>query len=105
MHLALTFEGTRVHGFSQCKHSVGSRKRNESQLRFKALAATNMACLEGMAQEQRFLEALGEVVRFSISGERLAFYTGDERRILRFHAIALKQTEFHQGRERVSRER
>jgi heat shock protein HslJ len=49
-----------------------------------------MACPEGMAQEQRFLDALGAVVQFTLSGESLAFYTGDERLILRFHAVALK---------------
>jgi heat shock protein HslJ len=86
----LTSEATRVHGFSQCKHSVGSRKRNGSQLRFSTLATTRKACVEGMEQEQRFLKALGEMARFTLSGERLAFYTGDERLILRFKAIALK---------------
>lgn len=48
-----------------------------------------MACMEGMKQEQRFLEALGEVVRFIISGDSLALYSGDERLILRFRAVAL----------------
>jgi heat shock protein HslJ len=43
-----------------------------------------------MEQEQGFLDALGSVRRFRISGERLTFYTGDERRILRFQAIALQ---------------
>jgi heat shock protein HslJ len=42
-----------------------------------------------MEQEQRFLEALGAVVRFTISGDSLAVYTGDGRLILRFKAIAL----------------
>jgi heat shock protein HslJ len=60
----LTSEGTRVHGFSQCKHSVASRKRNGSQLRFTPLATTRKACVEGMEQEQRFLDALGAAVRF-----------------------------------------
>jgi hypothetical protein len=43
-------------------------------------------------------------VRFTLSGERLVFYTGDERRILGIQDIALKQTEFHQVRERVKQE-
>jgi len=90
LHMVLTSEGGRVHGFSGCNRFTGSYKLNERQLLFRPLAATNMACLNGMEQEQRFLEALGEVARFTLSGERLAFYTGDERLILRFKAIALK---------------
>jgi putative lipoprotein len=90
LHMVLTSEGNHVRGFSGCNRFTGSYQWNESQLRFTPLAATRMACVEGMEQEQRFLDALGAVMRFSISGDRLTFYTGDERRILRFKAIALK---------------
>jgi putative lipoprotein len=90
LHMVLTSEGNHVRGFSGCNRFTGDYARNESLLRFKPLAATRMACPEGMAQEQRFLESLGEVVRFTISGENLALYTGDERLILRFKAIALE---------------
>jgi len=90
LHMVLTSEGNHVRGFSGCNRFTGSYDLNESQLCFKPLAATRMACREGMEQEQRFLDALGSVRRFSISGDRLTFYTGDERRILRFHAIALR---------------
>jgi len=91
LHLVLTSEeGVRVRGFSGCNRFTGSYELNEDQLRFKALAVTRMACREGMEQEQRFLEALGGVVRFTVSGDSLALYTGDERLILRFRAIALQ---------------
>jgi putative lipoprotein len=90
LHLVLSSEGSRVHGFSGCNRFTGSYERNGSQLRFSTLATTRKACVEGMEQEQRFLKALGEMARFTLSGERLAFYTGDERLILRFKAIALK---------------
>jgi putative lipoprotein len=90
LHMVLMSEGSRVRGFSGCNRFTGSYERNESQLRFKPLAATRMACRVGMEQEQRFLDALGSVRRFSISGDSLTFYTGDERLILRFHAIALR---------------
>jgi putative lipoprotein len=89
-HMVLTSEGGQVRGFSGCNRFMGSYQQIESQLRFKPLAATQMACLEGMEQEQRFLEALGEVVRFTINGDSLTLYTGDERLLLRFKAIALQ---------------
>jgi heat shock protein HslJ len=48
-----------------------------------------MACLEGMAQEQRFLSTLREANRFSIQSDELALYAGDERPLMRFVAVAL----------------
>ena len=90
LHLVLTSEGNHVRGFSGCNRFTGSYERSGSQLHFTPLAATRMACVEGMEQEQRFLDALGAVMRFSISGDSLTFYTGDERLILRFKAIALQ---------------
>jgi putative lipoprotein len=90
LHMVLTSEGVRVRGFSGCNRFTGSYELNEDRLRFKVLAVTRMACREGMEQEQRFLEALGGVVRFTASGASLALYTGDERLILRFRAIALQ---------------
>jgi putative lipoprotein len=91
LHMVLASEGARVHGFSGCNRFTGSYELNENQLHFnKPLAVTRMACREGMEQEQRFLETLGEVVRFTVSGDSLALYTGDERLILRFKAIVLQ---------------
>jgi heat shock protein HslJ len=90
LHMVLTFAGNHVRGFSGCNRFTGDYERNGSVLRFRPLAATRMACLEGMEQEQRFLESLGEVVRFTISGESLVLYSGDGRLILHFEAVALQ---------------
>ena len=70
----LTSEGRRVSGFSGCNRFTGSYELNESQLHFRPLAATNMACLEGMEQEQRFLEALEGVVQFGLGGAAWRLY-------------------------------
>lgn len=90
LHMVLTSEGDRVRGFSGCNRFTGGYEANDSQLRFEELAATMMACMEGMEQEQRFLKSLAGVVRFTISGNSLALYSGDERLILRFEAVALQ---------------
>jgi putative lipoprotein len=90
LHMVLTSAGNHVRGFSGCNRFTGDYERKESQLRFKPLAATRMACLEGMEQEQRFLGLLGGVVRFTISGDSMALYSGDGRLILRFEAVALQ---------------
>jgi len=90
LHIVLTSEGNRVGGFSGCNRFTGSYELSDAQLHFKQLAATNMACMEGMEQEQRFLEALGGAMRFTISGDNLAIYSSDEHLILRFEAVVLK---------------
>lgn len=90
LHMVLISEGNRVRGFSGCNRFTGSYELTDSQLRFKPLAATRMACMEGMEQEQRFLESLAEAMRFSISGDSLALYSGDEQLVLRFGAVALQ---------------
>jgi putative lipoprotein len=90
LHMVLTNEGDHVRGFSGCNRFTGSYELTDSQLRFRPLAATRMACLEGMEQEQRFLAALGEITRFTISGNSMALYSGDERLILQFEAVALQ---------------
>lgn len=82
-------EGNRVHGYSGCNRFTGTYSQNDGRLLFGQLASTRMACMEGMKQEQRFLEALGKTTRFSISGNELALYGGGEQPILRFEAVAL----------------
>lgn len=90
LHMVLTGEGDRVRGFSGCNRFTGSYELRDGQLRFSQLASTRMACVEGMEQEQRFLDALGRAMRFTIHGDGLTLYSGDEQLILRFEAVALK---------------
>jgi putative lipoprotein len=89
LHMVLTGEGNRARGFSGCNRFTGAYERNDGRLQFTPLASTRMACAEAMEQEQRFLSALRGVYRFTIHGDELALYTGDERLVLRFVAVAL----------------
>ena len=90
LHMVFTSEGNQVRGFSGCNRFTGSYEVKDSQLHFNPLAATQMACMEGMEQEQGFLKALAGVMRFTINGDSLALYSGDERLILHFEAVALQ---------------
>lgn len=76
--------------FSGCNRFRGGYEVSGDQPHFSEMASTMMACMEGMEQEQRFLKALGEVIRFTISGDSLAHYSSDEWLILCFEAVALK---------------
>jgi putative lipoprotein len=89
LHMVLASDANRVHGFSGCNRFMGSYELRGEQLHFKALASTRMACMEGMALEQQFLDLLGRITRFSLSGNSLSLYGGgDEAPRLRFNAVA-----------------
>ena len=53
------------------------------------MAATMMACKEGMAQEQRFLQALEETFRFRIQDDTLSLLNADGQVLLKFAAVYL----------------
>lgn len=57
VHMVLVTEGNRVRRFAGCKRFMGTYELKEGQLQFRPLASTRMACMEGMEQEQRFLDA------------------------------------------------
>ena len=90
LHMVLTTEGNRVQGFSGCNKFTGNYQQGDTQLHFKPLASTRMACITGMEQEKRFLDALGYVVRFALSGESLSLYDRHDQLILRFESVYLK---------------
>jgi len=90
LHMILTSDGSTVRGFSGCNRFTGAYELNNDLLQFGPLAATMMACLEGMEQEQQFLKALGSTNRFTIKGESLTLYNAEDKLTLRFEAVYLK---------------
>ena len=90
LHMVLTSDGSNVRGFSGCNRFTGTYDLNNELLQFGPLAATMMACMEGMEQEQQFLNALGSTRRFSIKGESLTLYNAEDHLTLRFEAVYLK---------------
>jgi len=90
LHMVLASDGSRVHGFSGCNRLTGSYQRTDGQLSFSQLASTRRACMEGMEQEQRFLDGLGRTSRFIIRGDTLTLYSGDAQPTMRFVAVALQ---------------
>jgi putative lipoprotein len=90
LHMVLASDGSRVHGFSGCNRLTGSYQRTDGQLSFSQLASTRRACMEGMEQEQRFLDALGRTTRFRIRGDQLTLDSADAQPTMRFVAVALQ---------------
>ncbi|MEN8200618.1 MAG: META domain-containing protein [Thermodesulfobacteriota bacterium] len=91
LHLVLSSESARVRGFSGCNQFSGSYELGDDKtLQFGPLAATMMACMEGMEQEQHFLRALESVRHFSISGESLSLHDSEALVLLRFQSVYLQ---------------
>lgn len=60
----IVFEGRgapRVSGSTGCNRFTGSYARGRASLSFGPIASTKMACPDGMAQEQAFMQALQDV--------------------------------------------
>jgi heat shock protein HslJ len=69
-HLTITLgEDGRAYGNAGCNHWFASYNREGDSLTFGQAGATRKMCApELMEQEQRFLEALGKVQRWDVSG-------------------------------------
>lgn len=70
-HLVLASDALRVSGSGGCNRLGGGFEIDGDALRFGGVAATRMACPEGMEQEQRFLDVLSQVARYRIRGSHL----------------------------------
>lgn len=89
-HMILANDTPRVGGSGGCNRLNGGFELDGDKLRFSRLAGTMMACPEGMEQEKRFLDALGQVYRYRIRGSRLDLLDARGATIARFEAVALK---------------
>ena len=68
-HLTITFgEDGRAYGNAGCNHWFAAYSRNDAELNIAQPGATRKMCAPAlMEQEQRFLEALGQVQRWDVS--------------------------------------
>ncbi len=79
-----------VAGSGGCNRFSGSCTVEGSTLTFGNLALTRMACAEGMDQETAFLAALGKVLAWRISGDRLDLLDAGGGSLASFQAVDLK---------------
>jgi len=89
-HLILANDSPRVGGSGGCNRLRGGFDLEGDKLRFSRVAGTMMNCPEGMEQEKRFLDALGQAERFRIRGSHLDLLDARGATIARFEAVALK---------------
>ena len=86
-HIILKKDG-RVTGSGSCNRLMSSYTQDtENQIHFAPSASTMMAC-PNMKEEQRFLQSLGKVDSYKITGERLELFEKDKLSLV-FKAVYL----------------
>lgn len=89
-HLLFDTRERRVSGSGGCNRFGGSFTVAAERLSLGALAATEMACPQGKAQEAAFFQQLGRVARHRIDGERLTLQDAGGRTLAVFRAVDLR---------------
>jgi heat shock protein HslJ len=84
--LLLDPEQHRVSGSGGCNSLAGSYELNGEQLKFSRMAGTKMACPKGMDTEQTFLQFLGRVASWKITGPSLELFDADGKLLAQFKA-------------------
>lgn len=87
-YLVLAQDEQRVSGDGGCNRFAGGFELNGDRLRFRGMAGTMMACLDGMEQEGYFLQALQKVEHYRISGSHLEMLDASGAVVARFEALA-----------------
>jgi heat shock protein HslJ len=89
-HFVLHPSDKRVSGSGGCNRLAGSYKLEGDGLTFGKLAATMMACPQGMETERNFLAALQKVSRARIAQQQLELLDATGGVVARFEAIHLR---------------
>jgi heat shock protein HslJ len=75
-----------VSGQTGCNSFTGGYETSGDSLQLGNLAVTMRACISGMETERAYLDNLGAVNRYGISGNTLTLYAGDGP-VLGFEAV------------------
>lgn len=80
----------RLSGHGGCNRVTGRFEVDGDRLKIGPMAATRMACPDGMEQEQRFLQAVQTVATYRIRGSHLEMMDASGEVLARFEAVALR---------------
>jgi heat shock protein HslJ len=87
-YLVFASDALQVSGSGGCNRLTGGFTLEGDRVHLGPLAATRMACTNGMQQEQRFLESLNHVEGYRMSGQQLELLDGSGAVLARFEAAA-----------------
>jgi heat shock protein HslJ len=88
-HVIFNASEARLSGYGGCNRVTGSFEVDGDRLKIGPMAATRMACPDGMEQEQRFLQAIQKVATYRIGGSHLDMMDASGAVLARFEAVAL----------------
>lgn len=89
-HLILQIAGNRVVGSGGCNRLTGTYTLHGEFLGLGQVAATRMACAEGMPQESAFLGALAQVKSWRVRGDDLTLLDAANAPLMTLVAVDLK---------------
>jgi putative lipoprotein len=89
-HFILQPEQKRVTGSGGCNRMTGGYALAADKLSFSQMAATRMACPDGMDVEQAFHTALGKVASWRIDGETLELFDAGGASVAEFESRYMK---------------
>jgi heat shock protein HslJ len=89
-HVILQREPGRVVGSGGCNRLTGTYVLDGASLTFSRVAATMMACAQGMEQERAFLDALGAARIWRVAGDALELADASGAVLARFVAVDLE---------------
>jgi putative lipoprotein len=89
-HFTLHPSDKRVSGSGGCNRLAGSYQVEGDRLTFGKIAATMMACPQGMETERSFLAALQKVSRAKIAQQQLELLDSSGSVVARFEAVHLR---------------
>jgi heat shock protein HslJ len=90
-HLILNAEAHRAGGSGGCNGILGEYELEADRLRFPGMAATRMACKEGMDTEKAFLDALNRTTNWKITGHTLDLLDDAGRVLAEFEGAIAKR--------------
>ena len=79
LFIQLLEEESRISGYSGCNNFSGGYELEKDKIKFGMLMSTKKMCMGAMEQEQEFLSALSETVRYVIEGEKLYLYNREDK--------------------------
>lgn len=89
-HIVFSSNDNRLSGSSGCNRMMGAFENKNNQLKIKDVAATMMACPQGMEVETQFLQALRTVTRYNIRAEHMDMLDANGAIVAGFEAVALQ---------------
>jgi copper homeostasis protein (lipoprotein) len=89
-HVILRSQDRRVGGSGGCNRLAGSYELDGAKLTFGKIAATQMACAQGMDTERSFLDALTQVKTWKIVGKHLELLGASGNLLARFESRYMK---------------